>query len=444
MYLDKFVLFFSFVSILIMNQLDELNVITVFCVFFSLVFYVIYKTYKSKEVLNILLPSNLLVLYYSINIIIGFWAYQNDYIYKLKGPGSTLTHKDLSDYVFGLNVVYISLVGVLLICRKNNLISSRDFVKEKLRVKFQTVSGIKLILVFIIVFLITEILSSFSNGPSGLIMVPRYSVIVLTAIYILFYHTKKKFLIYSVFVVVLMSITQLDSKREVVFVLLMLYFLRSIIFKTNIVKQFFVFGLIGVLGLYLIILLAITRGFGNFDSEGVIDSNKYIIEYVTDKENLSSITNNLESPTVFMHCMNGSIEMKYKDPTFHMVPRLAFFFLPNSILNFKPPSYLDEYTSFFSESIRSEGKSVTSGNLVEFLWSFSYLGIVLFILFYRELNRYVIKLLNRSNVVLFLFISIFHVIFLRGSGLDLFIQYVVVFYVMNRLIFFYTSRKVIH
>ncbi len=297
----------------------------------------------------------------------------------------------------------------------------------------QTNFDIKLPIILLIVFSIVPVNLSFIGGAGN------YSIIPMTmgASYLINILAKKKYKNrwwYYLLILVLFSVLRWGNKREAILLFVPIIFLESIYNNIVIDKIRFKNILIGsmtvAMGLYLIIVMSIIRGYGNFETKNFFKAMTYVDDYMAKDDFYTNFFVNIEVSTAYVHSYTGiayvldDLDLLSYGSTFY---KIIFIPIPRSMYPGKPSSMIDLFTSVHSPWFRSVGGSFPVNIYTEAFWNFYYFGFLfLFFLFYF-FNKYYYNCVNEIESGLgfkkgvFLFFISQWIAFCRGNGFDVLI-----------------------
>ena len=178
------------------------------------------------------------------------------------------------------------------------------------------------------------------------------------------------------------------------------------------------------------------RGYGNFNPSSYAEAIQFIPQYAQSERFTESVIGNFEGGVAYASSVvTGGYYMEGKIPTLlgETFARVLFIPFPESIIGYKPRKMLDIYTSIYDPVFRREGGSYPVIAFLEFLTNFGILGIIIFSLFYILMEKGYYNLLSYWNkngriygkLIKVAFFSMF-LQFVRGSGLDSLIIYVII------------------
>lgn len=251
-----------------------------------------------------------------------------------------------------------------------------------------------------------------------------------------------RFPLYAVTGVVLAAVFYTD-RRLVVFYGFIVAFLE-LLYKQNLkirLRHILSVAVVAIAMATAIVAMSIRRGVGAFDTVSVGDAVGHVDDYVRADWALTMLLHNFEAPPTFFHSYHAvDYMMQTRDYQFGSTI-LKVFFIPVSreLFPAKPRSMVDDYTSKLYPSYRASGGSWVPNLYAEAFWNFGFLGsLVWLVLLFRSLDwgySICVDRLRRSPDihlfdVAFLAALSFLPFYLRGSGLDLYTVYVLLFAAM--------------
>ncbi len=419
----------------------------------NIVFLVIYVYLESNRISVFLSPVFLTLLYLNINFFIGSWAYNEGYIYYPNWIKDYNSFKHL-----GVITFYFNLSNIFLLL-SYEAARNRFFL---LRINYNTLkvsnkSG--LIIIFInalLLFLLSKINLDLSIiGGTGDFSIAPKSIIAI----ILFLLIKKRFnklrIFYYLIVLFFFVIASYDNKRDAIFLvlpILLIELLDKRIYYN--IKTFFITLIPLSIIVYFILLMSIARGYGQYPVSGVIESTKYVDDYIKTDEFIIYFMNNIEVSSTTYNSMHA-IEIILEQPNLmtygETIIKFLFAPIPRKYFTHKPRSMVDIYTMISDPEFRKEGNSYPIVIQSEAFWNFHFMGLVfLFFLYFISsifyntlLKQLKYRLLSGVNVVLLYGYTIFLYI-PRGNGIGDFVIYFTIgflFYVLLKLIFISVSVR---
>ncbi|MEO9954654.1 hypothetical protein [Nonlabens sp.] len=236
----------------------------------------------------------------------------------------------------------------------------------------------------------------------------------------------------------LFVIGSFDSKREILFVFILIVFYEIVSHRLVIkfrFKQVLLIIAAFTSVFYIIIISSIMRGYGNFNVEDPLEASTHVIEYVTSDYAVFALSANFEIFTVYGNSSNAlnyvyneEVDLLYGS-TF---AKVLFVPIPRSVFPDKPESMVNIYTQKFQPSFRGIGGSLPVVIYGEVFWNFHIFGLIfLFILFkvvHQFYKRLVLSVVNGDTLdswinIFYLFLYATFIQFVRGAGLELWLLY---------------------
>lgn len=222
------------------------------------------------------------------------------------------------------------------------------------------------------------------------------------------------------------------SKRDLIFLVLplMVYLLPSKKLHWRLVTR----GILSAIVLIIfIIAMSIFRGYGNYNVSGLLDVIKFIPDYISSESFYSFLGRNIEVVYSYFHTVNGVFGwLNGELQTFYGLTLLKVFFVPiPSGIIAGPDSIIDIYTTYWSPSYRASGGSYPINMLGEYILNFGYLSCIMLGLFLKFLDLIMLSWIRSRKESVFMGILFMNLLVLfRGSGLDLFVAGLVVYFVI--------------
>lgn len=399
--------------------------------FYGTLLIILISTLKrnSNKIKVLFLPIPSLIIYFTINIIVGYFAFSNGLIYKsfenVKYYGTDYSN----EYnIFILLLLFTFHLIDIYFHRKEKLIFSvSDQFHDK--VNYSRINYIYITLMIMFFIFISTVLSTYFNTQGGIFSVP----VTYFSILLLYRLSNKinifRYVLIFISLLVIFTIFNYDSKREVIVILIagVIFLLKN---KKIPFFRIFILGIIGLLlAVHLIITLSILRGWLGFEANSIQDAIRSSFDYIYNPSNLLYVLHNFESPAIYNNGLHAYFYLKFNiiTPNFAIIDSI-FWFVPNFIAELRPQSIIDRFTSVHNSSLRDDGYSLVSGVITEFIWSFGLImGIISIIPFYFLMQKFTLKI-KYSPLLIYGFLLLHLSMFLRGSGLVLFIQYFFIYY----------------
>lgn len=231
-------------------------------------------------------------------------------------------------------------------------------------------------------------------------------------------------------VVTIVSIVSFESKRNAIFLLLPAVLLETQYGMLKMNWRWIVRGaLLGGIAVILVLTMSQLRA---GSGKGFIEALLNVPSYISSKDSLKFISNNFELGYIFYHLHNAvgiALFQPYVQTGGETYLKALFVGIPPGLLSYKPPSFIELYTSFTDPAFRDIGGSWAATTIGEAFWNFGVGGLAgLSGIFYLldRLYRALIIRISRYGVIsagiILAFIE-FILLFIRGSGLDYLVAY---------------------
>lgn len=287
------------------------------------------------------------------------------------------------------------------------------------------------------------------GGQGGIMNIPK-SVAAITMFICASQRPKMTRVIIYLGVLLISALTQFDSKREIIFLFVAIAYIEYSIFAVFYRKRYLRYLLLALITccciVGLIISMSIYRGYGGYGEVSFIEAAGLVDDYLSRSESLSFVAKNLEFSTTYYHSHNAlNMVMNDNDLVTYgsTIFRVLFLTIPSSIVEFKPASIIHEYTSQYDSFLRMEGRSIPINVYAEFFWNFFWLGPIFLAVVYYLLTLFYRKILinirvkgSLSYFQFYLYFISFFLMYPRGSGLDLFVLYLLIAFLVIRLTHF--------
>lgn len=243
---------------------------------------------------------------------------------------------------------------------------------------------------------------------------------------------------YSVYVLILffVFIFHYHSKREIILVVLIFFFLESLYNNIKVklnFKSFFIALIILFATIYLILAASIMRGYGSYKLKSPYHSFLMVPDYVQMPRFKHGIVDNFEINTVLgntMICMD--LVDKERIPLQYGGTYLKTFLspIPRSIWPNKPLGMILKYTYTLNPRHKKIGQSLPVVHYAEGFANFYWLGIIIVVVilylverfYWYIITRKVMSILN-GKLVFAIYLNCIVFQYIRGSGFDLFSLY---------------------
>lgn len=373
-------------------------------------------------------PGSLSVLYVDLTFAIGSLAYREGMVLNTADVGA-YARWELLHWV---TAFFLVANGTILLVQELATSSRAANISAPLRLKADPAvltSGLLLLAVG------TALRIGADAAPAVLTTVPTLLGAAAVSYGIRSESVSRRLLVYTMLLGVFAALFYQD-KRVVVSLFILVAFLEAVAGSIGRVTiKHALLGSVAVAVLAVsIIVMSITRGYGNYGVENPVVAALYLRDYVGEEQFARYFFNNIEVSYSYFHSVNA-VEVASREPEVRTwgatLARALFVVTPSSIVS-KPPSILDSYTARYDRARRREGKSSPVVVQSEMYWNFGVAGLgVLAVLYYiaQALYLRLVNLVRRSQsgagVVASLAAYACFPFYVRGSGLDIFVMYAI-------------------
>ena len=420
--------------------------------YFSLVMVGLSVCYRKDSLSHLVTPNALIYFYFTLTFFLGSWGYSNEYV---------LVDKDLKVFTdwryrqvstcLSMLCTSLFLVVDIVYHKRYEVISSKiNWSKHNGYFLFGTL--------FLVPFFFVSLNLDFIGAQGDLAILPKGIAAISVILYLSKLNKIKRYLGYGVLILFFATFSS-DEKREAIFLIFPIIWLEANRYKIKPTLSTICSGVvIGVLAGVLILSMSVVRGYGNFgDVSSIFEAIFFLPQYINSDFFISAFLVNIEATYLYFHALN-SIEMVLSDIDLlaygSTLIKPLFIMFPREVIPFKPDSILELYTSAYDPVGRELGGSWTIGLFSEFIWNFYILGVFLVILVAKYLCKLNVLMLNSGSsknpakVIMYLFVLLHLFTWVRGSGLDQYLVYlmlglvsVVPIYLMDQLVKPYLRRK---
>ncbi|APX98903.1 hypothetical protein BWR22_00805 [Lacinutrix venerupis] len=418
----------SIIPIFLSNTFAAKYEITNYVIIQLSLFWLLFK-FKEDRFKFLLSPSFLAVTYLNLNFIIGSWVFSNNLVFTRLLPDYKLwEHASSRLFIFNILNFFIILSYFVTLNLKFSL--KQQINLNKINQKFLFYTTVFLFITLLILSPYLEFL--------GFLLVVFKTALALILIAYAFKKFKLKYRIMLYFVILLIFVIfSVESKREAIFLILPIVLLETSKLKLRFkFKQIFILFALALGLCYFIITMSILRNYGGFKAKSFLEATTYVDDYIQTKTFVAGFMNNLEISTTYLHS-NNAIEYLKKDKLDlvygETIIKPIFIFIPRSYFKFKPRSAIDIYTSEYDIEFRNRGGSFPISMQSELYLNFGYLSFIFgFIIFtfFNSVYKNALKLIKNNEILNYIYLLYMYEIFLfviRGSGLDIFSVYSIVF-----------------
>lgn len=433
----------SIIPIFLNNDLAARYEFTNYVLLQLCLFWLLY-IFKEDRFKFLLSPSFIAVTYLNLNFLIGSWVFANGLVFTKLLPDYKLWEFASTRLLFfnGINF-FITLAYFLKI---NLKFKDKQFINlYKINQKF-------LFYITLFVFAGTLIASPYLEFIGFYLLIFKTMLAIMIIAYSFKnFSLKKRAFIYltTIFIFVLFSV---DSKREAIFLILPIVLLESSRYKLKFkFKQILIALGLFISLCYFILTMSILRNYGGFKPKSFFEATTYVDDYLRSESFVAGFMNNLEISSTYLHSNNiieyikrDKVKMVYGET----IIKPIFIVVPRSYFKFKPRSAIDIYTTKFDKGFRQRGGSFPVSMQSEFYLNFgffSWLVAFVFFGFFNSVYKNVLNLIKNDKILNYIYILYMYEIFLsviRGSGLDIFSVYSIVFLLL--FIFYKIFLKVIY
>ncbi|WP_171291143.1 O-antigen polymerase, partial [Acinetobacter baumannii] len=397
--------------------------------FFQFLINLFFLISRIKSLTNLFMPSFIFLVYLFLGQVVGGYLSPLGYGWYGDFDKALSLVNNMHIIVFYnliINYILFYLTGIFLF--KNN------------SYEIGYLNSYNYYISFFLVILIFIIVSFFRGVWTFPIQLGSFIILYLISL------NKNLFLrvVSILFMFFIMITTSYDSKREIIMVLVafliitLLYKKYSLNLRTILLAPlaFLVFSL-------TIMLSSIIRGYGDLDNRSFLSALTYIPTYIKSENFLDNLVENFELnysyslPVLAMeYVLSGRIDFQYGLSLIKPI----FLIIPRDLFDLKPESIIFTFTKAYDYNFYQNGGSLPVLLPAELFINFNLFGVLIFFLIIYYLNNIYRKIFYTKNTFYFIqyiLISSLFLMFMRGSGFDLFILYIVLgsFYIYLMCIF---------
>lgn len=407
-----------------------------FILYFIIVTTFICNNFRRKRLFLFFTPTSLIIIYICLSFGIGSFAFNNSIVLHQ----NSLYDYNNWEFIAWSNRYYITCLILLILVdikftryyiRAQDLIDKVNLNNKSFKI------DLALSFFIFISFSFISLDASIFGGSGDISVIPKTISALVVIYHVALKKTKFRFLIY-LFIIFTFSYLSVHDKREAIFLFFPIALLESFLnYKEIKVKHISFLTISAAFGTFLILAMSIARGYGETSTEisTLFQSIPYILNYIKSELFLESFFLNIEVNYTYYHSFKA-LEYVFENPSSTLsfgstIVKVLFIFIPRSLLPGKPDSIIHLYTNEISPGFRSVGGSYPINVFGEFFWNFHFFGIlltvmmgfILYILFRKLLLKIKKNTLNTNIWVLYAYMQI--LTYVRGSGLDLYIVYVI-------------------
>lgn len=372
-------------------------------------------------------PSFLLVLYVDLNAFLGAYSLRENLlieVYQFRSVSYGL--------IKGINIpyAYVALCSMVAM-----LVLPTFFIPQKNKITNQNSPIATIIVCFLLIcfFSIVKIDLSIIGGDGDFSTIPKS----ITSI-ILFYELSKtkyryRYIAYTL-ILILFMMTNFDSKREAVFMIIPIILLENMfgnLSTFNFTLKKIILSILALLALiYSLLIMTILRGFGQYDISNPIDAYKYVGNLLNDYNIAGLLFTISEAPTTTyvsikaMSLVHNDFDLMTYGSTYF---KLFFVPIPRSLFSEKPLSMTSIFTKIEAPGMYGVGGSLPINVYAESFWNFHFGGVIVILFMVLALNfmysKMIATILNHRFSLLMggiVFGYTYLIGFYRGFGFDLY------------------------
>ena len=373
--------------------------------------------YKGSSDKNLFSPFNFSLIFIVLSMMLGSFAFDS---------GLVLNSRNLIDfqklkYVHLSIATYIMTICSITIMLKNYNLPEINFQNVKFPMFNVLIVSLTVLPLVILDYFVFE----------GKTFTPYCISTIAASLFIYFWQQKSEYrAVFYILVFLALVYLNPHDKRIAIFSVFPLIYLETKLHKYQINIRFLLTSFfLSALGFFAIVAMSITRGYGGFDAPDVIRAVPYMLEYLNSDIFIAAFLQNIEVAYVFFHYLNA-MEYLFSN-SFELLLGTSlikpfFLFVPESAFGYKPDSMIHTYTTLRDPEFRAIGGSWPVIFFAEFFYNFHLFGIFPIMLVIYFFARHARKILNtnkfsRGFAVLYFFLFYqFFLMFIRGSGLDLY------------------------
>ena len=371
---------------------------------------------RTKYVIQFFLPSYLLYIYVSIGQAFGGYLATNNYGWNKAFITDYFLVSNMQIIIFYLLIInsFLFIITLYFLLKTSQssphvvCIENSKKTKGLCLVAFICISFLQEPWVFSVQL---AIIIFFINSTSLLAQKSRF-------LYYFFFTTTMLFFNY-------------ESKREIVMVLMAVLFVEVHSRRTKFnltVTSFLIYSAILAIFIVFVLVASIMRGYGNIENKDLLSSLQYLPQYIQTETFVDSLSDNFELGYNYIvsilsidFVLNARIDFQY-GITFLKTLFLPF---PRDIFYMKPDNIMIIFTKEYDYGFYSIGGSYPINLSSEFFINFHLFGAILFAIMLYYFNVVLLRIdkfrLGSFYYLYSMFFLIIFFIFMRGSGLDLFV-----------------------
>ncbi|MFC1735908.1 hypothetical protein ACFL1X_07305 [Candidatus Hydrogenedentota bacterium] len=390
-------------------------------------------------------PSSIMVLYVSLFFFMGSFAFKNELV--LMETASQFEYYSLEKFgvvsFYFLCAIGVTLISQVLSKHRSNTSPAHAHDAKRPGGKKLNTQGVR-VLLSVIIIILTPLVDIPLPGGSGSFSSTFFMFAAVHIAYVAKLSGRKyRAGIYALLAFLLA--TSFYSDRRLLFYFAFILCFIEVFDKRPFKIRAKAFALLAAIFVSLItanIAMSIHRGVGEFESKSMSDAFTYVDDYLASDWAQTMLLHNFEGPPTIFHSYNAVNYMIRSGDYRHGLTFVKVFFLPipRSVFPDKPRSMVDEYTTILYPVFRERGGSWVPNLYTEAFWNFGLFGGLFFLLVgYYCLDTIYFKWIGRLRAgarvenVFFLSSFAFLLFLFRGSGVDLYGLFVIIFFFMARM-----------
>jgi len=360
-------------------------------------------------------PLGLLILYLSANYALGALMFENGII-KLDKAG--LMFERISTTV--PHTILLLFMSALLHYSSRIKITTSSFTYR---------GRLSRILAFVLLVVITLLGfdASLIGGSGDIRIVP---FMLCSIIFLSDRGSRKRFIFKLIMVLILASTFAFESKREFAFLVYMLLIIYRVRYGSIKVGIFKIVGLVFV-SIGIIMAFTMLRGYGAYNLTSLKGFGLAMRDLIYSEMSWEFIASILEIKSSYFYTVYPIASIC--DESFVNWSLLSIlkplYILPGLLGLERPESFSTMFTAWYNRGFWLEGGSLPPGLIAEYFFVFRFAGIFIASFIVVGIVNLFTSMINARGVMVNtgIFGLSFLIFFLRGSGLDLFLIYCVLF-----------------
>lgn len=402
----------------------------------TMFFHIAYQIRRKCNYLFIIFsPILLSFIYTGIFFTLGAFVIPRGYGY-FKIPFETFPNINNLNYY----TIYLFLTNMIILFFWNYMLNRRKKTLERdLEAQKWMTFKLENFIFFTGAFLFLSFSKlAFLGSIAGVVLYPfKFIVVICIVVSSLSLPWKQKGILYGI-LIVLVAVFHYHSKREIILIIFAIVFIEFLYNKFKIRLSLKTFGIVllfsGVI-VYTILAASILRGYGGYKLNNKYEAFLLVPDYVQKDYFLNVAVANFEVNYMFGNtilCMylvdQGKIPLQYGGTylKFLLAP------IPRSIWYGKPDGFILKYSYALDPNNEKIGQSMPVVHYAEGFANFYWLGFIaatLIIVLFEYMFWYIVRLQRKSvfnwKFIFFIYVNCIIFQYIRGSGFDLFMLYVI-------------------